>query len=54
MEKIEEYTEGLYEDITEKIKATRAILELSKSPQNLSILSENGENQYYLLKTLKI
>ncbi|KAJ3007877.1 hypothetical protein HKX48_008897 [Thoreauomyces humboldtii] len=38
---IESYIEGLYEEIPEKIKSTRSVLELARGPQNLDALVGN-------------
>ncbi|KAH6591972.1 hypothetical protein BASA50_008371 [Batrachochytrium salamandrivorans] len=41
MSNIEEYIEGLYEDIPEKVKSTRSILQLAKVPENMAKLISN-------------
>ncbi|KAJ3016484.1 UNVERIFIED_CONTAM: Kinesin-associated protein 3 [Siphonaria sp. JEL0065] len=41
LDMIEQYIEGLYEDIPDKIASTRKILCLAKNPQNLDVLMEN-------------
>lgn len=41
MDKVENYIELLYEDIPEKVKATKKILELAKEAQNLDYLLRN-------------
>ena len=39
---IEEYLELLYDDIPEKVRGTALILQLSRNPDNLEELFENG------------
>ncbi|KAJ3023690.1 UNVERIFIED_CONTAM: Kinesin-associated protein 3 [Siphonaria sp. JEL0065] len=41
LDMIEQYIEGLYEEIPDKITSTRKILCLAKNPQNLEVLMEN-------------
>ncbi|KAJ3286978.1 Kinesin-associated protein 3 [Rhizoclosmatium sp. JEL0117] len=41
LDMIEQYIEGLYEDMPDKIASTRNILSLAKNPQNLDILMDN-------------
>lgn len=40
---IDEYIELLYEDLPEKIKGSRLILQLARDPDNLGELEKNGE-----------
>ena len=40
---IDDYLELLYEDIPEKVRGTALILQLSRNPDNLEELFENGE-----------
>ncbi|KAJ3331374.1 hypothetical protein HDU76_003351, partial [Blyttiomyces sp. JEL0837] len=42
MDLIEQYIEGLYEEIPEKVESTRQILQLARNPENLEILMQNG------------
>ncbi|KAJ3126935.1 Kinesin-associated protein 3 [Nowakowskiella sp. JEL0407] len=41
MSNIEEYIEGLYEEIPDKIKSTRMILQLARIPENMESLMKN-------------
>ncbi|KAJ3103417.1 Kinesin-associated protein 3 [Phlyctochytrium planicorne] len=41
LDRIEQYVEGLYEEIPEKIAATRKILQLAKAPENMENLISN-------------
>lgn len=40
---IEEYLELLYEDVPEKLRGTALILQLSRNPDNLEELFQNGQ-----------
>jgi predicted NAD/FAD-binding protein len=42
MEDLDQYVELLYEELADKIKGTRAIMQLSRYPENLPILATNG------------
>ncbi|KAJ3115068.1 Kinesin-associated protein 3 [Phlyctochytrium bullatum] len=42
LDRIEFYIEGLYEEIPEKVAATRKILQLAKMPENMEALISNG------------
>lgn len=53
MYKIDEYIEGLYEDIQEKVISTRNILSLAKSPQNMSALVQNESLMSALSRVLR-
>ena len=44
MNQIETYIEGLYEEMTDKISATRQILKLARVPENMEALSQNGRD----------
>jgi Kinesin-associated protein (KAP) len=44
MSEIDTYIEGLYEEIPDKIRATRNILQLAKFPENMNSLIKNGNN----------
>ncbi|KAJ3130579.1 Kinesin-associated protein 3, partial [Physocladia obscura] len=50
---IEQYIEGLYEDIPEKVASTRNILALAKNPQNLDVLMENESLISAISRTLR-
>ncbi|KAJ3266811.1 Kinesin-associated protein 3 [Chytriomyces hyalinus] len=41
LDMIEQYIEGLYEEMPDKIASTRNILTLAKNPQNLDVLMQN-------------
>lgn len=41
LENIEEYIEGLYEEMPDKIISTRNILQLARVPHNMQVLTEN-------------
>ncbi|KAJ3062382.1 Kinesin-associated protein 3 [Podochytrium sp. JEL0797] len=41
LDMVEQYIEGLYEEMPDKIASTRSILSLAKNPQNLDVLMEN-------------
>ena len=43
MANIEEYLELLYESLSEKTRGTALVLQLSRNPDNLQGLSENGK-----------
>lgn len=42
MDQVDQYIEGLYEEVNEKIASTKAILQLAKSPENMIDLISNG------------
>jgi len=42
LNKMDDYVEAMYEDIPERIKATRAIAELASHVENLEQLASNG------------
>jgi flagellin-specific chaperone FliS len=53
MSKIDEYIEGLYEEINEKIQSTRNILQLAKSPEKMRILVQNESLMSALSRVLR-
>ncbi|KAJ8324391.1 hypothetical protein QVD99_002423 [Batrachochytrium dendrobatidis] len=53
MFKMDNYIEGLYEDIPEKVKSTRSILQLAKVPENMRLLIENESLMSALSRVLR-
>nr|KAJ3413912.1 hypothetical protein HK105_001946 [Polyrhizophydium stewartii] len=53
MANIEAYIEGLYEEIAEKVKSTRNILQLAKIPENMAALIENESLMSALSRVLR-
>ncbi|KAJ3386385.1 Kinesin-associated protein 3 [Entophlyctis sp. JEL0112] len=53
LDMIENYIEGLYEDISEKVISTRNILALAKNPQNLDVLMGNESLISAISRTLR-
>eukprot|EP00842_Homolaphlyctis_polyrhiza_P005073 jgi/Hompol1/5567/HPOL_000419-RA len=53
MANIEEYIEGLYEEIAEKVKSTRNILQLAKIPENMTLLIKNESLMSALSRVLR-
>ncbi|KAJ3210624.1 hypothetical protein HDU67_005161 [Dinochytrium kinnereticum] len=51
LDRIEQYIEGLYEEIPEKVASTRKILHLAKMPENMEALISNGKKNTQLLLT---
>ena len=53
---IEEYIELLYEDTPNKIRGTALILQLTRNPDNLEEIAQNGESFvfWYAISTSRI
>ncbi|KND02983.1 uncharacterized protein SPPG_02058 [Spizellomyces punctatus DAOM BR117] len=50
---VEQYIEGLYEDIPDKMKSTRYVLELARQPENLEVLVTNDALMSALSRVLR-
>ena len=51
---VDEYLELLYEDVAEKIRGSALLLQLSRNPDNLEELFQNGMGSFLIDERVKV